>query len=702
MSARGRTWRAPSPRRATPGELAAGDGHAPARHPSAATTALLAAIPCVALTAAAAALLGPPLGRALFAPGEARFLIPQLARPEPTEDARFAIAVLAPFALALVVALRGRRQARRARTDPRAATRAAELLLLALAAGLVLAQHVLAYRVGAGRIYSEHRVYFTGVTLAAAVAIAAALVALLRDRGATARAQSLVRETRARRLVALALAAALVAIWLATAFNTEGSIGRADVSVVENVAIWVDEALAVLNGRMPLAGFHPQYAQLWPYAAAGTMALFGASLGVYAAAIAAFTGAALLAVFATFRRVAGSSLLALALFAPFVATSFFKIHGTLANRYSPASLYSLFPIRYGGPYVLAWLLARQLDGARPRRPTALCFAAGLVALNNPEFGVPAFAATLAALLWTMPQPTWANAARRLGAGAIGAAGAALAVTLLTLAAAGALPRFSQLLEFARIYGPEGFGMLPMPVAGVHLAIYLTFAAALVVATARSVDRARDATLTGLLCWIGVFGLGACGYYAGRSFPDVLIDLFSPWAFALALLLVAAVRATLARPSRTPTAAELAVLVAFGVAVCSLAQTPLPWTQLARLTRAPAARVLQAPAADRFVRAHSVPGEHVLIMARLGHRIAAHAGVTDVFPYPDLASAVTVEQWEAIDRLAQAQRVRSAFVDAAALELVLPQLSQAGFRVATPDAASQLVKLVRLGAGAAGQ
>src|SRR6185312_10694273 len=147
--------------------------------------------------------------------------------------------------------------------------------------------------------YSEHRVYFTAATLGAAGAIAAALVASPRHRGIHARLCALAKETRTRRTVALAAASALVALWLLTAFNTDGSIGRADVTVSSNVRLWLDEAFAPLNGLAPLAGFHAQYAQLLPYAAAGAMALFGASLGVYAAFAAACTGAAMLAVFAT-------------------------------------------------------------------------------------------------------------------------------------------------------------------------------------------------------------------------------------------------------------------------------------------------------------------------------------------------------------------------------------------------------------------
>ena len=70
-------------------------------------------------------------------------------------------------------------------------------------------------------------------------------------------------------------------------------------------------------------------------------------------------------VFATLRRLLGrSSLLTLALFLPFVATSFFMKLGPPENRYSPASLFSLFPIRYGGQgydYIMLALACEELE-----------------------------------------------------------------------------------------------------------------------------------------------------------------------------------------------------------------------------------------------------------------------------------------------------------------------------------------------------
>jgi hypothetical protein len=644
---------------ARPRTAAAPASRTAARALSAGDAAWLVAIPCAALTTLAIVALGPPVGRAIFTPDTVRFIADGV-EPEPTEHARYLIAAAAPFAVAGLVAARGRSIAE----GPlrRTVVRNAGLVLLGFAVFALIAQHTLAFHGAIGHLYRHfHRVYFTPVTIAVAVLLAAAFVMTLHRAELVERLRAATSDTRARRIAAGAIVAALLAAWMLTAFNTEGTIGRTHVAITTNVPFWLDETFAVLNGLTPLATFHAQYAQLWPYVTAGAMALLGTTFVVYATVTISATVATMVAVFATFRRVAGSSLLALGLFVPFLATSFFREQGTLANRYGPSNLFTLFPIRYGGPFVLAWLISRRLDGRRPRSDAALFLIAGLVVLNNPEFGIPAFAATLAALVWTLPQVTWRSAGRVTAAAAGGLAGAVAIVAFVTLIVSGRLPDFGLLTEFSRVYGLDGFGMLPMPTFGFHLAIYLTFAAALVLATVRAVERERDTVLTGLLCWIGVFGLGAGGYYAGRSHPEVLIDVFSPWAFALALLLVVVVRAIRARPSGWPTAAEVAVLLGFALAVCSIAQTPAPWTQISRLSRTTPTPRFRPLAMERFVRQHTVPGERTMLLLPLGHRIAYDIGIKDMLPYASLDSMPTTRQWQTMLDVAQEQGVRSIFV-----------------------------------------
>jgi len=607
----------------------------------------LATPPAALALLVAIVVLGPPLGHLLFpAPGIAFWptATPTLAvRPEPVEHARYLIAIAGPVALAGMVAwlvARGRAPPRSAGLD--LLVRASQALLLAFLVVALIAQRTFTYSaIYSGRPF--HRAFFTVPTLAAAALLAALLAWGMQRPDVVERARAWARDTPRRTRAAGAIAALLVVVWLLTALNGEGTVRNANIGVYGNYTYWIDETFAVLDGRPPLVGLHSQYAQLLPYLSAGLMTLVGTSVGAYSAIMATLGGLTALALYATLRRVVRSALAALALFAPVLATGFFMELGPLSNRYGPSNIFSMFPMRYGGAYLLAWLTARHVGGARPLRRALLLGAGGLVLVNNVEFGLPAFAATLAALLWSDRERSWAAVGRLARDAALGLAGALAATCVLTLAVAGSLPHLGWLFTFSRLWGVGGVTMLPMPALGFHLAVYVTFAAAIVVATVRALGRERDRLLTALLAWSGVFGLAAGSYFAGRSHPEVLIDLFSAWALAVALLVVVAVRAILARPLRRPALAELAVLFGFGLAICSIAQTPAPWSQIQRLGRTARRPPFGAAEAKRAIAAVTHRGERVAILAPVGHRIAYDLGIVNVVPYASILSMPAVEQ-----------------------------------------------------------
>jgi hypothetical protein len=623
---------------------------APATHAlSAGESAWLVALPCALVLLLVVVALGPPLGRALFEPRGTdaiwpRFLQLHGVRPEPTEHARYVLSLLGPLlAAGGVLAL-----ARRRVWDPlpRLLEALAQLALVAFVVACIAYQrdfvYEIAYTSGRGSPITR---YFTNATLVVAVAFALAAALVLHRPAAVARLARATRETAARRAIAIAVATLVLLAYLLSAFNTEATINVAHAALWDHMAFWIDEAFSILNGQAPLVDFQAQYGQLWAYVAAGGLTLFGASLGVYAAIMLAATAGTMAAVLATLRRlVGGSSLLALALFGPFLATSFFMKLGPPENRYSPASLFSLFPMRYAGPYVLLWLLVRRVGGDATRRPLPLFVLAGLVVINNPEFGVPAVGATLAALAWTQRNRS-PRALAWLGADALlGGIVAVALVCALTLAVGGGLPHFGMLTTFPRIFGREGFGLLPMPPFGFHLVLYVTFAAAIVLATVRGAAADEDRPLTAALAWSGIFGLGIGAYFTGRSHPHVLIDLFSAWSLTLVLLAIAVVRAIVRRPSRRPLLAELLVLAGVGAAACSLAQIPSPGPQLDRLRHGQPRDVRITTAMAEVIRDLTRPGEPVALLVRPGHQIAEQIGIVDVTPYANIDSMMTRQMW----------------------------------------------------------
>src|SRR4029079_11718100 len=120
------------------------------------------------------------------------------------------------------------------------------------------------------------------------------------------------------------------------------------------------------------------------------------------------------------------------------------------------------------------------------------------------------------------------------------------------------------------------GMISMPTLGFHLALFATFAGALVIAAARARSASDDRALTALLGFAGAFGLLAFVYYGGRSNGYSLIGLFPAWGLALALLTRVVLRrlseaSDLVDGVRRAGALGICVLVGFGLAATTVTQ-----------------------------------------------------------------------------------------------------------------------------------
>jgi hypothetical protein len=661
-----------------------------ASSPSAAELAWLLALPCAAVTVLLIVLLGPFVGDLLLPPSSVAFFATpamELA-PEPHEQGRFVVALLGPLLLAGATAALAQHKLPVRAPAVRPLVWTAQACLVAFAIVCIVAQRRL---VLFPEIEPTTQQYFTNATLVASAIGASAIVLALRSARVRALAASWLRETPARRIAWTLATALLIAVWLLHAFNTEGTVFSENVPAAYHLQFTLDETFAVLNGRTPLVDFAAQYGSLWPYPTAAIMALIGTSVGVFSAVMCLISAIALLAIYDALRRVARSSLVALLLFAPFLATSFFLLRGPLENRYTLATIFADYPIRFAGPWLLAWLTVRHLGrvrSGRGARTWPLFLVAGLVAMNNLDHGLPALGGLVAALLWTGPL-----ARRRLGRlaldAAVGLAAAFALVSVVTLAHAGALPDLTLLLRFARLYAGAGFAMMPMPTLGMHTVIYVTFVAALAVATVRALSSSGPddgRALTGMLAFVAVFGLGSGSYYAGRSHPEVLVTSFAAWSLALALLTLVAARRLAAQPGRWSEPAVVLCLFAFCLAACSLAQTPTPWSQLDRLQRT-GEPTLRAPRGQAFVAAHVRRGERVAILQQLGHRIAENVGVTNVSPYTTSFATPAVSQLVDVVRALRAEHGRKVFVPTtpSAIPDVRPALAAAGFGRVAADA-----------------
>jgi hypothetical protein len=667
---------------------------APPENRSAAVVAMwIASVIVATITLVAMLTLGAPLGRLLAPDGGARFWpeIAWMVRPEPTEHARYLIALLAPVALvALTLML-----VRQPLPLPPAASARLVLLLEGLAVAGLAACFALQHRALFVRPYGRtpHIVYFTVPTLVAAAVLAVAIVAVCRRAGLLQRVRAWTAESPARASIAAAVAVLATAITVLPAIVTETSILHASDEFIYHVRFVYDETAAVLDGRSPLGDFAAQYGSLWPYVLALPLAPFDGSLGVFTVELATLTALALLALYALLRRVTRSSLLALALFLPLLATSAFRLHDPSTARFSLINYFGTMPLRYAGPFLLAWLLARHLDGARPRRAWPLFAAAGLVAIDNTSFGIPALGATVLALACCAGAPTTARLRALARELALGLAVAVAVVAALVLLRTGELPHPSLAARYARLFAVDGFGMAPLhPQLGMSTVIFLTYVAAIGTAIVLVLRRGADTLLAGLLMWSGVFGLGVGSYYVGRSIPEVLTNMFPAWALAVTLLTVVVVRGLAGRHARRPRTIELACLFAFGLLMCSLAQTPSPTAQVRRIA-ADGPRYLQQQPARAFVAAQVHRGEPVVMLTELGHLIAYRLGIDDVTPYTGNESIQTQEQLDDALAALRAAGGRDVFLSTTALTpgSMRAALAARGLRLeaTSPDAPLEL-------------
>lgn len=601
-------------------------------------------LPCGLAAVAAILLLGPALGHVLVRPSADALWPPTWweaqGRPEPVEQGRFVLALLAPFVLAAIVLAGSRRPPRLHPRTIRALVAAGQTSLLALVLVAVLGQRNV---IPAGR---ELPPVFDDTMLAVSAALVLAVVLGMHARGVRAAVARVARERRWLRIACVAIAVAVSATWLLEAIETD--------RLAEDIGMmnWtVNDAFAVLNGHDPLVDYHPIYAKLLPYPAALALLAFGTTGFVYTLFMATSSLLALVAVYAVFRRVTRRSLLALALFVPFVAVSDAR-HTMLAP--------SMWPMRYGGAYLLAWLTARHIDGSRPRQPWMLFLVAGLVTINDLEFGIAAMAGCAVALLCARPPRSPRDALRVAGAVGAGTLLAIALVSVLTLARAGSFPRPALLLEWPRIFTDLGWFSMAMPNVGLHLAVYATFAAAIAVAAVRVAREADDALLTGMLAWSGVFGLLASGYFAGRSDDLKLAAMFSAWGFALALLGVACARSLSARDWRSPAPAELLVLLGLALSVCTISQLAPPLLLIRRLT-ASAPPPQYRPIAEQFIAPHVSHGQAVAILLPEGSRLAYELGVDNVAPYQSQNAIVTVRQMQTLLDTLEREHVDEVFM-----------------------------------------
>ena len=611
--------------------------------------AWLAVVP-VCVVAVAACWLAPGIAISLL-PGSTWTPFPSvqdldLIRPEPTDQVRYLVSLGAPLLVIGLLCLTWKQLAglrRRGRLDA--------IVVGIQAAGV----GVLIYSWIAQRNYYH---WFSDWNLLAALLVAGLLMAM-------AMTTKLFTSTPTPspsvvRWAALGTAIVVSVLWLLPSVFTDATLAHAHPSVPYHLQFTFDEFLSVTNHRTPLVNFVPLYSRLLPFAAAPVFAIFGITVGTFTVTMLVLSALSLVAVFLMFRHVTDGPLTALLLYVPFVAVTLIPLLRGNGEQLYLANFYGLVPLRVVGPFLLAWLCARELKRPLRRGPLLLFFLGGLATINNPDFGLVSFLAVFVAL-WCgrdMDVPALRRAWNLIPQAFVGAAASIALVSILIFVRSGSLPRLDYLNHFQRVFAVQGFGMIPMPLFGLHVAIYLTFLAALVGGVTTTITRGgpgpEKPVLSGMLAFSGVLGLGTLTYWVGRSHPQSLFALFPFWGLSSSLL-TWWVLSTLTDRSAGPRSAvriwvlpSAAALIVFGLMVSLIAQFPSPGGQFERLGADPVAedtgfaaqlydsRSTFDRSAVKFIDDTTSPGERVGIIASLGHGIAERSGVVDVsvYSHPD--------------------------------------------------------------------
>ena len=296
-------------------------------------------------------------------------------------------------------------------------------------------------------------------------------------------------------------------------------------------------------------------------------------------------GLALLAVWRLLALAARDELAGLALYVPVLALSVVPLAVAGDERLTNASQYQLLPERYLLPLLTAWVLARHLRGLAPRGrglPIGLRRDRRLQQ-SRVRRSVPGRDGDRARARRGVGRRDVAELrpllARRRGRGGRRRGARVRDRPVRT----GSLPSPATVLYYSRLFGSQGYGMIAMPVLGLHLAVFATFAGR---PDRRRRARPRRRTTTAALTGPARLRrrLRAAGfvYYGGRSNAYSLIGLFPAWGLALALLTWLVVGRLRGARRPAPTAARRAgalgvcALVGFGLAVTTVIEVAAPW------------------------------------------------------------------------------------------------------------------------------
>jgi hypothetical protein len=431
-----------------------------------------------------------------------------------------------------------------------------------------------------------------------------------------------------------------------------------------HVSYQMAEFAAVLNGGTPDVDFFPQYQSCLSYLTLPIFTVVGLNLFSFTCVMALLGALSLLVFYFVFLRFTGGAWRALALYIPFLGASLFPFFPALP-RHQDITAFTYFavgPLRYFGPAMTLACLLPVL-----RRPSRfglvlLFFVATLTAINNLDFGLPALVAAGCSVVLALSGsllPSLSHLRFVMGCFLLGGLLALGVFVGITYERTGTVPYMAAATIFHQALAENGYWAIPMPAAGLHLVILLTFMAAI----AKALYTPRLTPLRkGLLLYAGILGCGAMMYYVVRSHPHVLIALFLTGAFAFLLLLwlcweetAEKIRIQGWRGGCQPM--PLLLTLAYLALVSSVAELPNPRQQWRRLHATPRPGASACDLLTREIASLANSGEPMMVIHADGHLACLHASVRNLYPYAASASLILYRQYDLILRVLQSHQIR---------------------------------------------
>jgi len=492
-----------------------------------------------------------------------------------------------------------------------------------------------------------------------------------------------------------------IVIGLLPSLYSEANIGHAHDSVRHHLCLTLDEFAAPMNGLVPQVSFSPLYVQVLPLMALPVFKVVGLSITSFTSIMAILSLITMVVIFCIFRHITGAWWSSLGLFLPFSAMSFFPVlTQTVIPGITPYSIehfyafnyYAVFPLRAVMPWTVAYLFVRYLWGPSSFRLFIAFFVGGLAFLNNADWGLPALAGmTLTLIIRAIscfrerPQRCF-HIGTMMVIGVLIALGAYLAA--IAFCSRGSLPDMTSFVN-AQLMFASGYGMLPMPLYGLHIVLFMTFAAAIIVSLAGLIGREGHTddermNRNSVLLFSGIFGFGCAMYYVGRSHPYVLTAIFSFWAFSLVLLLwelwLQWQQSSRWQKRVIDVIPSMLVLYLFSLFIIQVPRLRSPMSQWVRYEQEDSGFIAERDEIVKIVKAHVSTDEPIILSYAYAHYLALYAGVRNFFPYSHAGVFALPEQADEVIASAKRNRIRKLlgiFPDS-----MKPKLEAAGYHKKT--------------------